>query len=85
MIQEITARGHEVGNHTLDHNYRLTRLSDAEIYHQVAESRVRLESAAGQPVVGFRAPGYHLNGTVLRAAQASGHIYETTKITRLGC
>tara|TARA_B100001758_G_C18240287_1_gene520138 strand:- start:133 stop:867 length:735 start_codon:yes stop_codon:yes gene_type:complete len=78
IIQEITARGHEVGNHTLDHNYRLTRLSDAEIYHQVAESRVRLESAAGQPVVGFRAPGYHLNGTVLRAAQASGHIYDSS-------
>lgn len=78
MIQEITRRGHEVGNHTLDHNYRLTQLPDAEIYHQVAESKVRLETAAGQPVVGFRAPGYHLNGTVLRAARASGHRYDSS-------
>lgn len=78
MIKEITRRGHEVGNHTLDHNYRLTQLSDAEIYHQVAESRVRLEAAAQQPVVGFRAPGYHLNGTVLRAAKASGHLYDSS-------
>ena len=78
MIKEMARRGHEIGNHTLDHNYRLTQLPDAEIYHQVAESKLRLESTAGQPVVGFRAPGYHLNGTVLRAAKASGHLYDTS-------
>ena len=78
VIKEMTRRGHEVGNHTLDHNYRLTQLSDAEIYHQVAESRLRLESIAEQRVVGFRAPGYHLNGTVLRAAKASGHLYDSS-------
>lgn len=77
-IQEITRQGHEVGNHSLDHDYRLTRLSDTEIYHQVSESRVQLEMAAGQPVVGFRAPGYHVNGTVLRAAKASGHLYDSS-------
>ncbi|MGB0645996.1 MAG: polysaccharide deacetylase family protein [Bradymonadia bacterium] len=77
-IQEITRQGHEVGNHSLDHDYRLTRLSDAEIYHQVSESRVQLETVAGQPVVGFRAPGYHINGTVLRAAKASGHLYDSS-------
>ena len=78
MVQDMVKQGHEVGNHTLDHHYGLTTLSAAEIYNQVSTARLRLEDVSGSPVVGFRAPGYHLNGTVLRAASASGHTYDTS-------
>ena len=77
-IKDIVAEGHEVGNHTLDHHYSLTELSSADIYDQVATSRVKLERYSDSSVVGFRAPGYHLNGTVLRAVKASGHRYDTS-------
>ncbi len=78
LIRQIVAAGHEVGNHTLDHDYRLTQLSPQSIYDQVAESKLQLESITQSSVVGFRAPGYHINGTVLRAVKASGHRYDTS-------
>ena len=39
------------------------RIITAEIYEQISRARVRLEDVSGSSVVGFRAPGYHLNGT----------------------
>ena len=78
LVKEMVAQGHEVGNHTYDHHYGLTELSPAEIYEQISRARVRLEDVSGSSVVGFRAPGYHLNGTVIRAARASGHRYDTS-------
>ncbi len=78
LLRDMVAQGHEVGNHTQDHHYGLTELSSAEIYDQIALARLRLEEVSGSKVVGFRAPGYHLNGTVIRAAQASGHRYDTS-------
>ena len=78
QIKKIVKNGHEVGNHTLDHHYGLTTLSAADVYEQIAAARLRLEEVSGTQVSGFRAPGYHLNGTVLRAVRASGHRYDTS-------
>ncbi len=54
QLKAIVQSGHEVGNHTLDHDYALTRMMPQDIYEQVAESRLRLEEAAQTEVVGFR-------------------------------
>ena len=38
----------------------------------------RLEQEAQETVEGFRAPGYHVNGSVLRAVEATGHTYDSS-------
>ena len=73
-IRDIVAAGHRIGNHTLDHRYALTRLDEDEMYRQVYEGKQRLEQEAQETVEGFRAPGYHVNGSVLRAGSHRSYL-----------
>jgi peptidoglycan-N-acetylglucosamine deacetylase len=57
--------GHEIGNHSLDHLYDLTRRGKDEMIRQVESAVVVLEGATGQRPNGFRAPGYTVNQTLL--------------------
>ncbi len=77
-LRAIADAGHEIGNHTWRHPYSLTRLSVAEIAEEIGEGRRRLEAAAGVPVVGFRAPGYNTNQTVMAQVIETGHRYDTS-------
>jgi peptidoglycan-N-acetylglucosamine deacetylase len=64
-LRKAAENGHEIGNHTLDHLYDLTRQSKDEMIRQVASAVVVLEGATGQRPIGFRAPGYTVNETLL--------------------
>src|SRR5690349_10378036 len=55
-LRRMGEKGHEIGNHTLDHRYDLTRLSPDEMARQVQAGGLVLEGATGQKPVGFRAP-----------------------------
>ena len=48
------------------------------MYRQVYEGKQRLEQEAQETVAGFRAPGYHINGSVMRAVEATGHTYDSS-------
>ncbi len=77
-LRALVAAGHEIGNHTWRHKYDLTRLAPAERREEVAEGRLRLEAAAGAPVVGFRAPGYNTNAALQQDIRDSGHRYDSS-------
>ena len=64
-LRKAAERGHEIGNHSLDHLYDLTRRSKEEMIRQVQSAVVVLEGATGQRPIGFRAPGYTVNQTLL--------------------
>lgn len=74
----LARRGFEIGNHSANHDYRLTRLPRREMEDEVVGGRARLEAATGAPVVGFRAPGYTLNPTLLDVLVTSGHVYDSS-------
>lgn len=57
-LRRLVERGHEVGNHTLDHAYDLTRRSTAEMKRQVGEGIAAIQRGTGVRPTGFRAPGY---------------------------
>jgi hypothetical protein len=50
--------GNEIGNHSQDHQYDLSRRSAAEIRAQVLDGARSIERVTGHAPVGFRAPGY---------------------------
>jgi hypothetical protein len=77
-VRALAEAGHEIGNHTWHHPYRLTRLTPEEIAAEIGEGRRRLEAAAGVPVVGFRAPGYNTSEAVISQVVASGHRYDSS-------
>lgn len=65
-LKEMAGRGHEIGNHSLDHLYDLA-WQPADIQrHQVLEGAKRLEEATGQRPKGFRSPGYGMTNSLSR-------------------
>jgi peptidoglycan/xylan/chitin deacetylase (PgdA/CDA1 family) len=74
----LAARGHELGNHTLDHHYDLTRREAREIQQQIEGANEVIAAQTGQRPTGFRAPGYTMSDAVYRALAASGMAYSSS-------
>ena len=77
-IREVADLGHEIGNHSLNHRYDLTRLSKDAMFDEVARCKAILSEAAGVDVVGFRSPGYNTNRQLIDVVEESGHSYDTS-------
>src|SRR5262245_59799619 len=70
--------GYEIGNHSQDHYYDLTRRSAAEMHEQVSRGAQSIERATGQAPVGFRAPGYTMNDELFRVLGELGVTYDSS-------
>jgi hypothetical protein len=70
--------GHELGNHTLDHHYDLSRREPSEIREQIERANELILTFTGQRPVGFRAPGYVMSDAVYRALEAAGMAYSSS-------
>lgn len=77
-LARIARDGHEIGNHTLDHRYDLTRLGPSEIERQVVEGAQRIASVTGRHPVGFRAPGYIVTDELLDVVKRAGAQYDSS-------
>jgi len=66
-LSRAARAGHELGNHTFDHHYALSRLSESEVLAQIARCNDALEAATGVRPTGFRAPGYLMSDRVYAA------------------
>src|SRR6185369_613184 len=72
ILRRAIDQGHEIGNHSLDHLYDLTRREPAVQARQVVEASLRIKALLGVRPTGFRAPGYTMSDplmTVLRDAE----------------
>lgn len=63
-LRALSAKGHEIANHTYGHRYDLTRLSRGEIRDEILRGIEAVESACGVRPAGFRAPGYTITDEV---------------------
>lgn len=77
-LRAMAERGHEIGNHTQDHAYDLTRRSREEVLRQVAEGARTLEAAAGVRPTGFRAPGYTVTDALFDVLGEVGVAYDSS-------
>jgi len=78
LLRDMADQGHELGNHTFDHHYDLTRRSDADIREQIERANDIVAARAGQRPTGFRAPGYTMSDAVYRALASSGMAYSSS-------
>ncbi len=77
-LRGMAERGHEIGNHTLDHLYDLVRRDRAEIERQVQAGITVLEGATGARPSGFRAPGYTVTDELFDVLAESGVAYDSS-------
>ncbi len=77
-LRALAEEGHEIGNHTLRHDYALVRRSEAEITEEVVRGAQAIRRATGRTPVGFRAPGYNVSATLFRVLAKEGYRYDSS-------
>ncbi|CAN5408884.1 hypothetical protein BH09MYX1_BH09MYX1_63590 [soil metagenome] len=77
-LREAVFRGHEIGNHTLDHRYDLTRLGRKEIETQILGGSDAIAVATGKVPTGFRAPGYTITDEVMQVLLENDVAYDSS-------
>ena len=70
--------GHEIGSHSQDHDYALSRRDRAAIDADLATADEAIRAACGAAPRGFRAPGYTLSEALLEAVRARGYLYDSS-------
>ncbi|MFO0973672.1 MAG: polysaccharide deacetylase family protein [Phycisphaerae bacterium] len=78
QVRELADAGVEIGSHTVSHPH-LARLEPGDIARELSDSRARLESRIGRPVVRVSYPFGSHDARVMAAARSAG--YESAYIT----
>jgi peptidoglycan-N-acetylglucosamine deacetylase len=77
-LARAVALGHEIGNHSLNHHYALTRLNAVQMTTEVAGGADLIADKVGVRPVGFRAPGYTTSDALYRVLCESGVCYSSS-------
>jgi peptidoglycan/xylan/chitin deacetylase (PgdA/CDA1 family) len=84
-LRMITARGHEVGNHSFNHECWLQRYTADEIICEIEKTEEAIVAATGERPRGFRGPGFSWSPLLLEALAERGYLYDTSTLpTYLG-
>jgi hypothetical protein len=83
VMRAIAGAGHEIGNHSFQHEPWLHLYSEAQIERELARAEESIERATGQRPVGFRGPGYSLSAATLRVLARRGYLYDATTLPNI--
>ena len=72
LVQEIIARGHEIGNHSTSHP-EMSKLSEEKIREELAVTSDRIEALTGVRPTLFRPPYGDYNDRVVTVSRAEGY------------
>ena len=73
LVNRMLAEGHEVGNHTEDHQ-RLHELPEAKVAEELRQCEADVRKATGHAMTLMRPPGMRFTPAVLRIARAQGYV-----------
>ena len=80
LFREVTGRGHEVANHSFDHEPWPEQFTRAHLADDVARAEEAIVLATGQRPVGFRAPAYRWSPTLLEVLEGRGYLYDASAL-----
>jgi hypothetical protein len=77
-LKMIADAGHEIGNHSFNHEPWLHLYSKQQIEDEIRRAEEAIESSTGDRPVGFRGPGYSLSRDVLGVLEDRGYEYDAS-------
>jgi peptidoglycan-N-acetylglucosamine deacetylase len=84
-LRMITRRGHEVGNHSYNHESWLQSYSLEEVEKEITAAEEAIERATGQKPSGFRGPGFSWSKDLLDVLERRDYRYDASTLpTYLG-
>lgn len=78
VLRRAAQVGHEIASHTWSHPIRFAGLPIGDQRRELAESKRVLEAASGSTVVGFRAPNFDMNASVVPRLVEAGYRYDAS-------
>lgn len=84
-LRMITARGHEVGNHSFHHECWLQSYNRDQIITDIGMAEDAIVAATGERPLGFRGPGFSWSPLLLEVLADRGYLYDASTLpTYLG-
>ena len=84
-LRSIVDAGHEVGNHSFEHEPWLHTYTREQLVEEIERTDRAIESATGRRPVGFRGPGYSWCPELLSVLEERGHGFDASTLpTYLG-
>ena len=77
-IAAAARAGHEIGSHSFDHDYALSRRAPAAIAQDLQQAEDAIAQVCGARPRGFRAPGYTLSAALLGQLRERGYLYDSS-------
>ncbi len=80
FVSSLTEAGHEVANHSFEHEPWLHLYSRARLEDELARTEEAIVAAGAPRPIGFRGPGYSLSPTLLELLERRGYRYDATTL-----
>jgi hypothetical protein len=79
-LKLLTENGHEVGNHSLNHEPWLHLYSADEIDKEIITAEEHIFRATGEKPVGFRGPGFSWSPDLLEMLSQNAYLYDASTL-----
>jgi peptidoglycan-N-acetylglucosamine deacetylase len=79
-LSMITRQGHEVGNHSFEHEPWLHLYSKDDVYRDIHQADKLIREVTGQAPVGFRGPGFSCSTDALEALADHGYMFDASSL-----
>jgi hypothetical protein len=84
-LKSLVQHGHELGNHSFEHDPWMARYHRSRIEDEVARTETAILASTGRRPVGFRGPGYAWSEELLEILGERGYLYDASTLpTYLG-
>ena len=77
-LGEIASAGHEIANHSFNHDPWLHLYSEEQLDAELEAAESAIAGATGRKTLGFRGPGFSLSSATLRVLARRGYEYDAT-------
>jgi peptidoglycan/xylan/chitin deacetylase (PgdA/CDA1 family) len=79
-VRTFAAAGHEIGNHSFEHEPWLQRYSERRLAEEIDRTHDAIVAAGAPPPTGFRGPGYSTSPVLQRLLAERGYLYDASTL-----
>lgn len=78
LLKKIISSGHEIGNHSMNHPFGFSTLTNKEKETEIKDSGRIIEDSCGYKPVGFRVPGYNVDEYTIDILDNEKYLYDSS-------
>ncbi len=79
-LQMIIDRGHEIANHSYEHEPWLQQYDEAALIAEIDNTDTAIREATGVSPIGFRGPGFSWSPALLKVLSDRGYLYDASTL-----